>query len=453
MKLSYRAFPGTTNPFSGANAKQQLYWVLIVAAGLLIAVRAGSFFGSWFGAAPAPVAVVAVSEAPAAPATGAAGVEAAAAVVTIEQPTPVPSAEVPAQLSDSAQADATTAAHDTGASASTVAQPIAPNDASDVAGLVQAVVVSEQVETVKIEQATESSDDDSESAGDTSTIETSDERAAVVAHVLAAFGARQTTLEDDTIADNVEVTPAGATWDSDSDAGDRASEQLATEVLPATAETDQANDVLVADKNAALRSLFGAGKGAAQDASSDTNSSADVPLDPPHEEAEAVVESLTLTSEVAESSVAANQLGDDAASLSTEETGAPSEENSPTEMPRDDAAPDGQAAEGSNADVVAGAKPELSQETEVVEELVLINPAESGGVIRYLVNGHTFAMAPGHTQRLPAGREWRVEFHRGESFGDARHVLRSGRFEFRPTPEGWQLSTGQESVAGPRADN
>jgi hypothetical protein len=72
-------------------------------------------------------------------------------------------------------------------------------------------------------------------------------------------------------------------------------------------------------------------------------------------------------------------------------------------------------------------------------ELVLVNPAGSLGTIHYLVNGHSFSMPAGHSQHLPAGREWRVHFHRGGNLDDVEMVLRTGTYEFRSSDAGWQL--------------
>lgn len=72
-------------------------------------------------------------------------------------------------------------------------------------------------------------------------------------------------------------------------------------------------------------------------------------------------------------------------------------------------------------------------------ELVLVNPAESGGTILYLVEGQAFSLAPGQSHRLPADRPWRVVFHRGDDFGDTEILLSTGQFNFAVGPQGWQL--------------
>ncbi len=76
-----------------------------------------------------------------------------------------------------------------------------------------------------------------------------------------------------------------------------------------------------------------------------------------------------------------------------------------------------------------------------VAVLVIVNPVDSGGEIFYLVDGESFALRPGESHRLPAERERRIAFHRGDSFGDSETTLLAGRFEFRVTLQGWALVT------------
>jgi len=71
--------------------------------------------------------------------------------------------------------------------------------------------------------------------------------------------------------------------------------------------------------------------------------------------------------------------------------------------------------------------------------LVLINPRDSGGTIRYLVDGEPQALRPGESQTLRPGAS-RIVFHRGGTFGNSEYVLRQGSYEFRPTTKGWTLN-------------
>lgn len=71
--------------------------------------------------------------------------------------------------------------------------------------------------------------------------------------------------------------------------------------------------------------------------------------------------------------------------------------------------------------------------------LILENPADSGGLVRYLVDGEIEALRPGESQQLRAG-ESKIIFHRGGNFGTAVEVLREGRYQFRATQNGWTLT-------------
>jgi hypothetical protein len=71
--------------------------------------------------------------------------------------------------------------------------------------------------------------------------------------------------------------------------------------------------------------------------------------------------------------------------------------------------------------------------------VTLINPRESGGPVRFLLNGRESVLRPGETQQLSADRTWLIEFHRGGDFGEARYTLTSGAYRFRVTGRGWEL--------------
>jgi hypothetical protein len=70
--------------------------------------------------------------------------------------------------------------------------------------------------------------------------------------------------------------------------------------------------------------------------------------------------------------------------------------------------------------------------------LLLTNPSDSGGLIRYLVNGDEHTLEPGGSQHLHEGR-WLIEFHRGGEFGETAYTLRGGSYRFEVTERGWDL--------------
>jgi hypothetical protein len=71
--------------------------------------------------------------------------------------------------------------------------------------------------------------------------------------------------------------------------------------------------------------------------------------------------------------------------------------------------------------------------------VVLHNPSTTGGAVGFMVNRRAYTLEPGQSRRLQAGELGLLQFHRGGDFGDARHELSPGAFEFQVTNEGWAL--------------
>ena len=71
--------------------------------------------------------------------------------------------------------------------------------------------------------------------------------------------------------------------------------------------------------------------------------------------------------------------------------------------------------------------------------VLLSNPAESGGIIHYLVDGAAYSLHPGQMHELDGERAPRVEFHRGGQFGDAVYNLGPGKYVVHVTQGGWNL--------------
>jgi hypothetical protein len=80
--------------------------------------------------------------------------------------------------------------------------------------------------------------------------------------------------------------------------------------------------------------------------------------------------------------------------------------------------------------------------------LVLLNPQETGGSVSYLLNGQVQSLRPGQKQELPGAQSWRIQFHRGDDFGNAEHTLTSGTYAFRVSKQGWELSSNGEALPG-----
>lgn len=72
--------------------------------------------------------------------------------------------------------------------------------------------------------------------------------------------------------------------------------------------------------------------------------------------------------------------------------------------------------------------------------LIVVNPAHNGGVVAYLVDGKIHSLAPGQEHDLGNGPPRRIEFHRGDSFGEATVLLDAGTYHFDIGDEGWSLT-------------
>ncbi|HEY3964326.1 MAG TPA: hypothetical protein VGM05_07190, partial [Planctomycetaceae bacterium] len=102
----------------------------------------------------------------------------------------------------------------------------------------------------------------------------------------------------------------------------------------------------------------------------------------------------------------------------------------------------GNAAEALGLPIVTGTPLPDAEGEEVVDGVLIVNPAGSRGTINYNLNGNHYVAKAGMKQKLdvlPNGRSWRVEFDRGEKFGPAAYSLSPGTYTFTPTDLGWQL--------------
>ncbi len=79
----------------------------------------------------------------------------------------------------------------------------------------------------------------------------------------------------------------------------------------------------------------------------------------------------------------------------------------------------------------------------------LLNPPDSDCEIRFLVDGEIQSLHPGESRQLAAEFPLLVQFHRGDDFGDAEHLLQGGVFEFRVNSKGWELQQVDEAGSAP----
>ncbi len=99
----------------------------------------------------------------------------------------------------------------------------------------------------------------------------------------------------------------------------------------------------------------------------------------------------------------------------------------------------GNAAEALGMPVVTSTPIPDAQGTQSRAGVLLVNPKDSGGNLKYGLNGNYYMMEPGMSQRLPSGR-WLIEYDRGGTYGPAAFDLTDGTYYFTPTPDkGWQV--------------
>jgi hypothetical protein len=73
-------------------------------------------------------------------------------------------------------------------------------------------------------------------------------------------------------------------------------------------------------------------------------------------------------------------------------------------------------------------------------ELCVLYPPSDGSEIHYLVNGEDRVLRPGQSDRLTGRQSWKIQFHRGGEFGDAKYELSAGTYQFTAGPQGWELA-------------
>ncbi len=71
--------------------------------------------------------------------------------------------------------------------------------------------------------------------------------------------------------------------------------------------------------------------------------------------------------------------------------------------------------------------------------IVIQSPAENGETVNYTINGHSFTMKPGQSQKFANDRRWIIEFDQGAGRGQTKYTLNSGTFKFKQTSAGWDF--------------
>lgn len=83
-------------------------------------------------------------------------------------------------------------------------------------------------------------------------------------------------------------------------------------------------------------------------------------------------------------------------------------------------------------------------------DVVILFPTDgSEAVVDYALNGSSYSMRTGQTQRFPNDRRWTIEFNRGGDFGTARYSLSPGTFKFKITDRGRELVRAASDLPTP----
>lgn len=102
----------------------------------------------------------------------------------------------------------------------------------------------------------------------------------------------------------------------------------------------------------------------------------------------------------------------------------------------------GNAAEALGLPIVTGTPLAAAEGEEILDGVLIINPASTKGTLNYNINGNQYTAEPGTKQRLaplPNNKAWTIDFDRGQNFGPVSYTLAPGSYHFRPTDRGWQL--------------
>lgn len=81
------------------------------------------------------------------------------------------------------------------------------------------------------------------------------------------------------------------------------------------------------------------------------------------------------------------------------------------------------------------------------KRLLLVNPKDSGGPVRYSLDGNPYNCEPGNVQDVAGPGSWLVEFDRGTGGETARYTLTEGTYTFTVTEKGWELYNTTYTVA------
>ncbi len=82
-------------------------------------------------------------------------------------------------------------------------------------------------------------------------------------------------------------------------------------------------------------------------------------------------------------------------------------------------------------------------------KVTIVNPRDSGGELRYSLNGTVYRIQPGYTQTFDDDRNWVVAFDSGGAKGELRYTLIAGAYKFAAQETGWDLKLAKDAPPAP----
>ncbi len=89
--------------------------------------------------------------------------------------------------------------------------------------------------------------------------------------------------------------------------------------------------------------------------------------------------------------------------------------------------------------VIVNSAPSIPAPTFDNGPIVITAPATNDKPVEYLLNGQSFTIKPGQSQKFNHDRDWVVDFNRGEGKGTGKYSLKATTYKFKMTNNGWEL--------------
>jgi hypothetical protein len=82
----------------------------------------------------------------------------------------------------------------------------------------------------------------------------------------------------------------------------------------------------------------------------------------------------------------------------------------------------------------------VQTETGVVDNIVIINPPGTGGIVHFVMGDRTVSLMPAEYIRMNAQSGKRMAFHRGGDLGDVEMQVNPSAYQFNVSQTGWELA-------------